>query len=248
MFLQHVEGFLFFRSPVPLVILMHEFVQWSCNECEILDEGAVEVEKAEYFLYFSGIFGYWPRVNARDFYRVHSCHPLFKDYPQVIHGCGMEETFLRLKVEVMEMGHMENVRDCASMVIKIGAGGDTDVVHVDTDSGPQRFMFGDDFTVDVVHHGLEGRWRVCESEIHDCGFEKTVSGFECCLLFIAFTDADIVIPPSDIDLCVYVCVAEVADEIRDERKGVLILNRECIDLSVVLHRPQFTILFLDEEE
>ena len=160
----------------------------------------------------------------------------------------MEEAFLWLEVEVMELGHLENVRDCALMVIKISAGGNTDVVHVDTDSGPKRFMFGDDITVDVVHHGLEGRWRVCESEIHDHRFKKTVSGFECRFLFITFLNAYIVIPPSDVELHVYMCVAEVTDEIRDERKRVLVSNRECVDLLVVLHGSQFTVLFLDEEK
>ena len=113
---------------------------------------------------------------------------------------------------------------------------------------PKWFMLDDDVAVDVVHHSLEGHWRVCESEIHDCGFEKTVSGFKCCFLFITFVDAYIVIPPSDVELCVYVCIAEIADEIRDERKGVLISNRECVDLSVVLHGLQFAVLFFDEEK
>ncbi len=71
---------------MPLVVFACEFVQWSCDKCEVLDEGTVEIEKPKYFSYFCGVFGYWPHVDARDFYRVHLCHPLFKDYPQVIHG------------------------------------------------------------------------------------------------------------------------------------------------------------------
>ncbi len=160
----------------------------------------------------------------------------------------MKEAFLRFEVEVVELGHAENVRDCASVIVKISAGGDTDVVHVDTDSGPKWFMLDDNVTVNVVHHSLEGRWQVRKSEIHDCGFEKTISGFKCRFLFIALADVYIVIPPSDVELCVYVCVAEVVDEICDERKGVLISNRECVDLSVVLHGLQFAVLFLDEEK
>ncbi len=225
-----------------------EFVQWSCDECEILDEGMVEIEKAEYFSYFCGVFGYWPRVDAHDFCRVHSCHPFFKDYPQVIHRRGVKEAFLQLEVEVVKLGYAENVRDCASVIVKISAGGDTDVVHIDVDGGPKWFMLADDVAVDVVHHSLEGCWRVCKPEIHDRGFEKTVSGFKCRFLFITFADTYIVIPPSDIELCVYVCITEIADEIHDEREGVLISNRECVDLSVVLHGSQFAVLFLDEEK
>ncbi len=160
----------------------------------------------------------------------------------------MKEAFLRLEVEVVKLGDAKDIRDSASVIVEISAGGDTDVIHIDADGGPKWFMLDDDIAVDVVHHSLEGRWRVCKPEIHNCGFEKTVSGFKCRFLFIAFADAYIVVPPSDVKLCVYVCVAEVADEICDEREGVLISDCECVDLSVVLHGSQFTVLFLDEEK
>src|SRR6266702_286420 len=134
------------------------------------------------------------------------------------------------------------------MVGEISVGGDADVGHVDADGGPKWFMLEDDVVVDVVHHGLEGRWRVCKSEIHNRGFEKTVSGFQCCFLLVTFVDAHIVIPPSDVELCINVCIAEVANEICDERKGVLISNREGVNLSIVLYGLQLAILFLDKEK
>ncbi len=160
----------------------------------------------------------------------------------------MKEAFLWLEVEVVELGYVENIRDCATVIVKISVGGDADVVHIDADGGPKWFMLDDDVMVDVVHHSLEGSWRVCKPEIHDCGFKETVSCFKCRLLFISFANAYIVIPPLDVELCVYVCVAEIVDEIRDEREGVLISNRECIDLLVILHGSQFAVLFLDEEK
>jgi len=160
----------------------------------------------------------------------------------------VKETFFRFEVEVMELGYAENVRDCASVIVKISAGGDTDVVHIDADSGSKWFMLDNDVAVDVVHHSLEGRWRVGEPEIHDRGFEKTVSGFKGRFLFITFADAYIIIPPSDVEFCVYVCVAEVANEVPDEREGVLIPNRECVDFSIILHGSQFAIFFFNEEK
>src|SRR6266702_3626692 len=130
----------------------------------------------------------------------------------------MKKALFWFKVEVVELGYAENVRNCASMIVKVGACSDTNVVHIDADSSSKWFMFDDDIAINVVHHSLEGRWRICKPEIHDRRFEKTVSGLKCRFLFIAFADAYIVISPSDVELCVYVCVAEIADEIHDEKK------------------------------
>ncbi len=68
---------------------------------EAFDEGAIKIEKAHCPLYFGDIFGRWPCVYAHNFYRVHACHPLFKDYPQVIHGGRMEEAFFWFEVEIV---------------------------------------------------------------------------------------------------------------------------------------------------
>jgi hypothetical protein len=43
----------------------------------------------------------WPIFNACDFYRVHACHPLFNDYPQLIDTWCVKEAFLWFEVEVM---------------------------------------------------------------------------------------------------------------------------------------------------
>src|SRR6266702_4645480 len=148
----------------------------------------------------------------------------------------MEEAFLRFEVEVVELRHFENIVNCTTVNVEIGTGGDADVVHVDANGGTEGFMLEDDVAIYKVHHGLEGRWRVGKSEIHDCGFEEAVSGFKCRFRLVPFTDAYVVIPPSDIELCVDVCVAEIVDKICDEGKRVLIANCEGINFSVVLYR------------
>src|SRR6266702_5892813 len=99
--LQFVERILFFLSPLPFVVFLGEFVQRSRNECEVLDEWAIKIEESKYLSYFCCRFWYWPHVHACNFCRVHTCHPLFKDYPQVIHGQGMEETFFWFEVKVV---------------------------------------------------------------------------------------------------------------------------------------------------
>src|SRR6266702_4052985 len=102
-----------------------------------------------------------------------------------------------------------------SMIVHVGTGGDADVVHVDSNGRTKGFVLEDDIAVDVVHHGLEGRWRIGESEVHDRRLEKSVSGFKCCLLFVSFSDAYIVVPPPDVEFRVDMCVSKITDKIRD---------------------------------
>src|SRR6266702_3161904 len=132
---------------------------------------------------------------------------------------------------------------CTVVVGEIGARGDTDIVHVNSYRGAEWFVFEDNVTIDEVHHRLESRWGVCETEVHHCRFEKPISGFEGCLVLVAVANTDVVIPPSDVEFCVDVCVTQIAYKISDEGKGVLISNRDCVDLSIVLDRSEFSILF-----
>src|SRR6266702_7785595 len=136
----------------------------------------------------------------------------------------------------MELRHFEDVVNCTMVVVEVGAGSNADVVHIDTDGSTEGFMFEDNVAIDEVHHSLEGRWRIGKSEIHDCGFKKAVSGFERCFGLVPFTDSYVVISPSDIELRIDMCVAEIADEVRDKGKRVLIPNRESVNLPVVLYR------------
>src|SRR6266702_547156 len=160
----------------------------------------------------------------------------------------MEEAFLQFEVEVMKLGYLKDVVDRVPVIVQICLGRDSNVVHVDPNSCAKGFMFEDDVTVDVVHHGLEGRWRIGESEIHDRGFEKSISGFERCFLLVSLANAYIVVPPSNIELHIDVCIAEIVDKICDQGKGVLVSNGDSVDLSVVLYRSHFTVLFADKEE
>ncbi len=125
---------------------------------------------------------------------------------------------------------------------------DTNVVHVDSYCSPEWFVFEDDVTIDEVHHRLEGRWGVGETEIHHCRFEKPISGFKGCFVFVSFPNAYVVVPPSYVEFCVDMRVAQITYEIGNEGKGILIPNRDCIDFSVVLNWAEFPILFTNEEK
>ena len=64
----------------------------------------------------------------------------------------------------------------------------------------------------MVHHHLEGCWRISESKEHHSRFIKPVFGFERCLVLIPHFDLYIVIPPSDIELGEYVHLLYLCDE------------------------------------
>src|SRR6266702_6066986 len=125
----------------------------------------------------------------------------------------MKEALLRFEVEVVELGDFEDIMNHVMVIVYVCASGNPNVVHVYPNSCAEGFMFEDNVPIDVVHHGLESRWQVGESEIHDCRFKKSVSGFKRRFLLVSFANAYIVVPPSDIKLRIDVGIAEVTDEI-----------------------------------
>ncbi len=160
----------------------------------------------------------------------------------------MEEAFFWFEVEIVKLGNFEDVVDSTAMIIKVSASGDADVVHVNVDCGAEGFVFEDDVSVDEVHHGLEGRWRISEPKIHNCWFEESVSGFKRCFLFIPFTDSYIIVAPPDVEFCIYVCITEISNEVRDQGKGVLVSDCDGVNFAIVLYQSHFAILFMDEEK
>ncbi len=125
----------------------------------------------------------------------------------------MEKALFQFEIEIMKLGNFEDVMYCTSMIGYICAGSDSNVVHVDSDGRAEGFMFENDVVIDIVHHHLKGCWQIGESEVHDCWFKKSVSGFKCGLLFVSFANAYVVVPPLNVKFRVDMCVAEVADEV-----------------------------------
>src|ERR1700677_1054200 len=142
--------------------------------------------------------GYGPVFNARYFGGVHACYPLFKDYPQVIYGRGMERALLWLEVQVVILRYCEDIFNGINMIEKRGRRSDSYVVHVDSDDCSPYRVLRDDIFIDLIHHGLEGRWGVTKSEKHYCGLKESIACFERCFVFIAFFNAYVVVSPADI--------------------------------------------------
>jgi hypothetical protein len=68
------------------------------------------------------------------------------------------------------------------------------------------------------------------------------------LPLIAFSDTDIIVSPSYVELGEVLCTLESMDEIIDKGEGVLIFSHDGIECSIVLDKTELTILLLDGED
>src|ERR1700677_15301 len=156
-----------------------------------------KTQKGPNILYF---VGYGPILYTCDFCGVHACYPLFKDYPQVIYGWGMESALLRFEVQVMVLRNCEDVFNSLYVIREGGGRSDSNVVHVDSDDRSFESVFCDDIFINLIHHCLEGRRGVAEAKKHDCGFKEPIACFERRFVFVALFYAHIVVSPSHIKL------------------------------------------------
>ena len=88
----------------------------------------------------------------------------------------------------------------------------------------------------MVHEGLEWRWCITEPKEHHCWFKKPQGYDEGSFPLVFFTNADVVIAPSDVELCEEGGALHVIDEFRDKWQRVHILDGVGIKISVVLAR------------
>ena len=73
-------------------------------------------------------------------------------------------------------------------------GGDKEVIHVD-----DQPSFSNHVLEGVIHESLECGGRVAKTEEHDGGFKKSFVGDEGRLPLVTILDADIVVPPTNIE-------------------------------------------------
>ena len=122
------------------------------------------------------------------------------------------------------------------------------IVHVDCDmsSGNQIFE-------QVVHHGLEGGWGICETEKHDQWFKGSFGCFENRLPLVSFFDPYVVIPPSHIQLGVQLrwsCGVHVKSvkQFIDKGERVVVASGVFIQFSVINNWSFATILLGDVKD
>src|SRR5882762_8927482 len=112
-----------------------------------------------------------------------------------------------------------------------GRSGNKDVVHIDKDSTSENEVLEK-----LIHHSLECGRGIHEAEKHYKWFKHSAIGFECGFPLISGTDTNIVIAPSNIELCEDSSGFEFIDDVGNQRERILIFNRERVQLTVVLDR------------
>ena len=108
---------------------------------------------------------------------------------------------------------------------------DQNVVHVDRQPSLSQ-LFYEDF----IHHHLEGRGGVGKLEEHDIWFELSFVGYKGRLPLVSIFDADVVIPPSYVELGEDSGAFDPCYEFQNQWERVSILYHPFVDLSVVLYQ------------
>src|SRR6266404_5607559 len=103
--------------------------------------------------------------------------------------------------------------DGVQMSTRSGQGGNEDVVHIDDDTSALLGKAELDVLEDLVHHGLECTWRICQPKEHHSWFEKTIFGLEYGFLFIPRLDPNVVIAPSYVKFGEDIRILYLTDEI-----------------------------------
>ena len=111
------------------------------------------------------------------------------------------------------------------------------VVHIDLEP-----PFGDHIGENVVHERLKSRRGVAEPKKHYGGFKETKRGYERCFPLIFFSDADIVITPSNVEFGEQCRVLHVINQLRDEGKRVPVANSVGVEISIIVTRSQSSVL------
>src|SRR5258708_3553614 len=161
------------------------------NFGEVPDEPSVEVHKSYEgldILYFHQL---WPVHDSLDFNGVHHYMVFGDDESKVVHLSTFEFAFLWSEEQLVGMEGLEYLLSDPLMVCK-GGGVDEDVIHV-----ANGFIAIDKGVEDVVHHCLEGGWRVAQSKEHDKQLEESSVRGEGHLPLIPFLQSDIVEAPTE---------------------------------------------------
>ena len=132
------------------------------------------------------------------------------------------------------MEGLEYLSGDSPMVCK-GGGMDEDVIHV-----AYGFVLINKGTEDVVHHGLEGSWRVAQPEEHDEQLKESTVRGEGCLPLISLFKLDVVEPPTEIQRGKPFRVMQPGEHIRDQWKRVGVLYHNVT--NGILHFPT-TVLY-----
>jgi hypothetical protein len=134
-------------------------------------------------------------VDAFHFDWVHLNTSFSHNHAKVFNVSLFKDTLFWFQEEVMVLQFLEDTADQSTVEFKVIIGGNDNVVHVDEQ--PPFYCF---FSEDVIHHCLEGGWRICQSKEHDHWFKQPFAGFEGGFVFISFFQMDVVVSPVNVEL------------------------------------------------
>ncbi|KAF8238331.1 hypothetical protein L208DRAFT_1242869, partial [Tricholoma matsutake] len=158
--------------------------------------------------------------------RIHTNFALRYDESKVLDHCLLE---LALVMSQKQLVRMKALQDKAHNVLMFidQFRKDEHVIQVDTDHS-----FHNEILKNVVHHHLECGRGVCESKKHHQGFEKPAIHAKSGFPFVAPFHVHIVVPPPHIEFC----------------KQISVFHREGIESTIILYKPEGSILLLDKED
>ena len=120
---------------------------------------------------------------------------------------------------------------------------DEDVVEVD-----DKVVLVDEVGKNGIHKGLEGGGGVAEAEGHDEGLEEAKGAFESGLPLVAMLDANIVVAPTDVELCKVARALELVDKFRNQGQRSSVFYGDVVEVPIVLNGSEAVALFFDKEK
>ena len=95
---------------------------------------------------------------------------------------------------------------------------------------------------------MEGGGRVAEAEGHDEWFKEAKGALKSGLPLVAMLYANIVVAPTDVELCKVARALELVDEFRNQGQGSSVFYGDVVEIPVVLNGSEAVALLFDEEK
>ena len=95
---------------------------------------------------------------------------------------------------------------------------------------------------------LKGCWGVGEGERHDAVLVQAVARAEGSLPLVSFSNANLVVGITEVDLGEVAGLRKTIEELCDEGMRLAVLDRDLVESSVVDTKVKRAILLLDEQD
>ncbi|KDQ24151.1 hypothetical protein PLEOSDRAFT_1020914, partial [Pleurotus ostreatus PC15] len=171
---------------VPLPFLCASEVEERPSDMRVvLDEAAVEIDEPEEGLEFSPSPRGRPVRDSGNLHRIHLDLTLGDDDSEILHLDLLEFALVCSEEELVPLEDLQDPLENPTMLFA-RFGVDQDVVQIDN-----NHTFRNELPEQVVHHGLEGRRAIRQSEEHYQRLEESARSPERGLPLVALLDPDV---------------------------------------------------------